>query len=64
MNQNFTNTEQSTASEIGEVSNFSFSTNRSKDWGNLLTHHKNGEKVCVFNTEDKTIIKQKICNYN
>ena len=51
MKDNFTNTEITTASNLNEVNDFSFSMNRNGDWANLLAIHSHNEKPTLFSTD-------------
>lgn len=46
--------------EISQITDFSFSTTRAKDWSNLISAHKNNEKPFMWSTEDHTIVKKDI----
>jgi len=46
--------------ETSQITDFSFSSNRAKDWSNLLTSHKNFDKPYLWSTEDHTIIKKNV----
>lgn len=34
--------------------------NRASDWANVVTIHNDTTKPCLFNSEDKTIVKKKV----
>ena len=53
-------TEQSVASDMGEVVNFGFSTNRQRDWANVLTCHRENEKACIWSAENHAVVKQNL----
>ncbi|KRW99587.1 WD40-repeat-containing domain [Pseudocohnilembus persalinus] len=42
------------------ILDFSFSMNRARDWANVVTIHKDSDKPCLFNSEDKSIVKKNI----
>lgn len=46
--------------EAAQIVDFSFSSNRAKDWANLLTCHKNFDKPYLWSTEDHTLIKKNV----
>lgn len=45
---------------VGEIQEFAFSTNRERDWANVLTIHKNNEKPCLWSSENHTIVKKNV----
>ena len=42
---------------IGQVMDFSFSTNRARDWANLMTANKHCFKPCLWDLESHSIVK-------
>lgn len=46
--------------ETSQIIDFSFASNRAKDWSNLLTCHKNFDKPYLWSTEDHTLIKKNV----
>jgi WD40 repeat protein len=50
--------------KIGEVLSIDFSTNRARDWANLITANKNNNRPCFWDVENKSIVKIGISTYD